>query len=1494
MPKTPDPLSFRFRSPHLQQLLPSEHRQFQSVAATWQAVLALAAQRRFFLFLCESTLVTKDVPACNVTMADFRSKLTSALDGKRARFARLYFLTDDELVTFASLELNPTVDPGQTLICKCFQSLSSVDFNRDREIVAVSGLDGERVALTQGVGTKDEPLEKWLAALDAEIRNTLKMGLAKAVDYLESGRGGSLLQFCRLEKNDVADAGSESSRGSEPGGFEEVGPSSLPCQSVGLALQVSFTRRVEKILSREESADLKRRNLHSELERLQEQVEDLRTAVGKGLAGLARVKAKLLIRLGARLSRTLQKLIECSGKDLHTERFAWQKHLRFYYDPAAPRGASCRMEMAGAKLNYGFEFLGQQERAIVTSEMERCFAGLLGAVASGGCALVTGTPGAGRAELVRALAAAAGKTCLFEVCSGGMSLDRLNGQMRASIASGTWFCLRDVGAVGADVAQSLVQQLASVKQALTSSGGRVQLAGSTVQVDRTAAVFCTAQIDGPQPSDRLTATCRATALGNGAMVADVAGALLHAEGFENWEGLGRKLATALRFASQQLGARPFAAGLPAAHALVERAVRARAEMTSAGFGNVSEEALLAGVVERAIAPGLLGDELTSFQRLLTNVFPGGSRPGDTNGRLKEAVREAVRERGLSEVSGTVQKCVQLQECMALDCLGTVVCGEAGAGKSELIAVLARAKEKLTGSKVAIESVAVAGTSAEKLATTCDEILARQDCDTWVVFDGAIGADQADAITGRFGQDSRLFALAGGKGHRLKVIFEVDSPENIPSVLQGRCALVHVGRGEAVDWNALVKAWVERSLPPSWAKEAALFKHLCEKALPACLELVMSGAPANLDLVPTGLVQSFLCLVGITLASFYSASGTQRPKSGREEGPEADQGKGRRRLISYGRKQARDMVSWRRLHLHKEGEGKLHNRETVDAALKSKLDDVKPSERAHLLTTAAVFATVNSLGLAIAGATDRAALEHVIRDVIRDLGLKEAPPLPEESLFEVGYSWQFRSWRRWPELRTESAAADGKASGVPSGDVRFFVPVPETARNEVLAKTVLRGGGRVAVYGPPGSGKKSLIGHVVRNAAKEEDGRKSGGMETAGWGQFLEKSESSACGCSGITIDSEGSERPNARLLRKYNLLPTVPYSCDSLVAIFAEQLGAAWPERAAGMGGTNEPGRSTPGLPDSLVLRLSKASIHFHQTLLQTLPNPSEELGLGTRDLLNLLGALVTNSDALKATSDALTSDSDAPTAGKDAGLPATDADAVKLWAHEVRRVYGDRLSAAAAVESALAAAAALYLREWASLAAQPVMFGQYTRHSDANGDVRVRAVYKEVTDKPGWVLGMEGQLAAHNMENSDPLPIVLFPEAAEHLSRLLRALRGPGSQALLIGPPRSGKRSLLRLAAFVLGFDRFEIGEKNGNEPGEWREEVGKAVERAALGDRGVVLGVKAGQPGLMKDVAQLRNGHEVCFWCQFNGRSSPLECLSKCQVSTRCRTGFGRALRA
>lgn len=58
----------------------------------------------------------------------------------------------------------------------------------------------------------------------------------------------------------------------------------------------------------------------------------------------------------------------------HANSFHWLKCMRFYYDSRSTSPLSCcTVKMANAHFPYGFEYLGLQEKLVMTPLTDRCF-----------------------------------------------------------------------------------------------------------------------------------------------------------------------------------------------------------------------------------------------------------------------------------------------------------------------------------------------------------------------------------------------------------------------------------------------------------------------------------------------------------------------------------------------------------------------------------------------------------------------------------------------------------------------------------------------------------------------------------------------------------------------------------------------------------------------------------------------------------------------------------------------------------------------------------------------------------------------------------------------------------------------------------------------------------------------------------------------------------------------------------------------------------------
>ena len=144
-----------------------------------------------------------------------------------------------------------------------------------------------------------------------------------------------------------------------------------------------------------------------------------------------------------------------------------------------------------------------------------------------------------------------------------------------------------------------------------------------------------------------------------------------------------------------------------------------------------------------------------------------------------------------------------------------------------------------------------------------------------------------------------------------------------------------------------------------------------------------------------------------------------------------------------------------------------------------------------------------------------------------------------------------------------------------------------------------------------------------------------------------------------------------------------------------------------------------------------------------------------------------------------------------------------RLWLHECNRVYLDRLLFEEDVtkywEFVRQGAKAFDIKE-EQLLQEPVIYTSFVSacqgHEKAYLGLEEIDVLKKV---------LEDKLFEYNDTNA-AMDLVLFQQAMEHICRIARIVDQPSGNALLIGVGGSGKQSLSKLAAFILGYDVYRI----------------------------------------------------------------------------------------
>ena len=226
--------------------------------------------------------------------------------------------------------------------------------------------------------------------------------------------------------------------------------------------------------------------------------------------------------------------------------------------------------------------------------------------------------------------------------------------------------------------------------------------------------------------------------------------------------------------------------------------------------------------------------------------------------------------------------------------------------------------------------------------------------------------------------------------------------------------------------------------------------------------------------------------------------------------------------------------------------------------------------------------------------------------------------------------------------------------------------------------------------------------------------------------------------------------------------------------------------------------------------------------------------------------------------------------------IPNTDV-CIRIWAHEVFRVFGDRL---------INNEDRLWLLNMVRETVRAPFSGNFDiifAHLDLDRNNRVDTLdevrglifgdvltpfgmaerpYEEIQDKEKLQACCEEALSQYNMMSEKPMELVLFAFALEHLLRISRILKQPGGHALLVGVGGSGRQSLTRLASKMADFEVYQVEIKKNYRMQEWRDDMKNLLRMC--GGKGnttafVFTDVQIKEEGFLEDVNNILNTGEI-----------------------------------
>uniref|UniRef100_A0A4W6EEI5 Dynein axonemal heavy chain 7 n=1 Tax=Lates calcarifer TaxID=8187 RepID=A0A4W6EEI5_LATCA len=1403
--------------------MPEEGRKFGIVDSYWKNIIV--KDTRVLVATGQPNMLER-LQESNVFLDDIQKGLNTYLEKKRLYFPRFFFLSNDELLEI----LSQTKDPlcVQPHLKKCFEGIAKLEFTEDMEIIGMISSEKETVPFTEKIYPAQAKgmVEKWLLQVEnlmlKSVRHVIHQGV---IQYTEVPRKKWVLQW--------------------------------PGQVVICASSIFWTSEVSEAIQT------------NSLPKCNAQIADIVELVRGKLPGGARMTLGALTVIDVHARDVVAKLAEDRISSLND--FAWISQLRYFWE-----GGDVMLRMITTCLKYGYEYLGNSPRLVITPLTDRCYRTLMGALKLNLGGAPEGPAGTGKTETTKDLAKALAKQCVVFNCSDGLDYKAMSKFFKGLAQSGAWACFDEFNRIEVEVLSVVAQQVLCIQRAIAKNLKTFLFEGTELSLNPTCSVFITMNpgyAGRAELPDNLKALFRTVAM----MVPDyclIGEISLYSMGFIESRSLAQKIVATYRLCSEQLSSQHhYDYGMRAVKSVLTAAGNLKLK-----YPEENESVLLLRALMDVNMAKFLAQDVPLFQGIISDLFPGVVLPKPDYDLLLKALNDNIAKLNLQPVPWFIGKIIQVYEMMLVR-HGFMIVGDPLGGKTCAYKVLAAALGDLYKGTNLMEEFAVNYCIINPKAITMgqlygcfdpvshewsdgvlatsyrDQAISTSENRQWIIFDGPIDAVWIENMNTVLDDNKKLCLMSGEiiqMSPKMSLIFEPADLEQASPATVSRCGMIYL-EPQQLGWTPFRDSYMN-TLPESLSTEhRELIVDLFDWLVQPCLDFIDRECRF---VVQTSPIHLAYCLMKLytCLMDEISASGTEGAQSMSSQ-----------QITMWLQGLFLFAIVWT-----VGGTITGDSRKKFDVFYRNLImgmDDEHPRPKSIKLKKNNIF-------------PERGHSNFIIDDVY---------------LFFAGtvYDYYFHKdgqgqWNVWTDSITN------EENIIPAGaNVNLIIPTMETARQLFFLRTYLAHEIPMLFVGPTGTGKSVInksflvklpkeqytpncINFSARTSANQTqdiimaklDRRRKGvfgppvgkkcvvyvddlnmpAKEIYGaqppiellrqWidhHHWYDKKDTSRLNIVDVLFMSAmgppggGKNDITSRFTRHLNVISIDCFDDETLTKIFSSITD--W--------------HFSKGF-DASFYRLGKIMVQatmavYKDTMDSFLPTPSKSHYIfNLRDFARVIRGVLLAPHTHMQDGDKL----------------------IRLWIHEVYRVFYDRLIDNEDKETFFS-----IVKERTSNCFNPdgkvadesirsLFFGDY-----AKPDSDTKA-YDEITDLHALQEVMEFYLDEYNNCSKAPMSLVMFKFAIEHISRICRVLKQDSGHLLLVGIGGSGRQSATKLGTFINDYVLFQIELTKNYSMSDWRDDLKRIMLKAGIEGKSLVFLFNDSQikdEAMLEDINMLLNTGDV-----------------------------------